>query len=94
MNARHKNWYTYFNMAGTTLLRWANLHNWVIRGANLPNIDLLITKGLWVTETPEVAFGRWDGCSVHHPVCMATDHLLTQQRSYGKKISWAKRKSE
>ena len=46
-----------------------------------------------VTEASEVALGPWDGCSDHHPVCMATDHFLTHRITYGKKISWAKRKS-
>ena len=59
LNARHKNWDTSFNTAGTTLLRWTNLHNWMIRAANLPhftafkgysNIDLFITKAIRVTE--------------------------------------------
>ncbi len=72
LNASHKkNWDTIFNTAGTTLLCWANLHNWVIRAANLPyfysiqgssNIDLFFTKVIRVTEAQEVAFGPWHGC--------------------------------
>ncbi len=59
LNARHKNWDTKFNTAGTTLLRWANLRNWVIQAANLlsfhciqvlSNIVLFITRGIRVTE--------------------------------------------
>ena len=28
LNARHKNWDTNTNTAGTTVLGWANMHNW------------------------------------------------------------------
>ena len=59
LNARYKNWDTKFNTTGTTVLRWANPHNWVIRAANLPsfhsihglsNINLFITRGMQVRE--------------------------------------------